>query len=102
MKLVNRLSVWGKGWKYREEREGKGLEPVDKHLGPSFHGTHCALDPDASSYWRQHWLALSPTPSSRFFHRFPKQRACSQATIYVGDISVYTFHYVFWLGSRRE
>ena len=39
----------GKGWKNREEREGKGWEPVDKHLRPSFHGTRCASDPDASS-----------------------------------------------------
>ena len=36
--------------------EGKAKRPVDKHLGPPFHGTHCASDPDASSYWWEHWL----------------------------------------------
>ena len=36
--------------------EGKAKRPVDKHLGPPFHGTRCASDPDASSYWREHWL----------------------------------------------
>ena len=46
----------GKGWKYREEREGKGWGPVDKHLGPLFHGTRCASDSDASSFSREHWL----------------------------------------------
>ena len=34
--------------------EGKAKRPVDKHLGPPFHGTRCASDPDASSYWREH------------------------------------------------
>ena len=46
----------GKGWKNRKEREGKGWEPVDKHLGLLFHGTRCASDPEASSYWWEHWL----------------------------------------------
>ena len=44
------------GWKTREERNRKGWEAVDKHLGPSFHGTRYVSDPDASSYWREHWL----------------------------------------------
>ena len=34
--------------------DGKAKRPVDKHLGPPFHGTCCASDPDASSYWREH------------------------------------------------
>ena len=34
--------------------EGKAKRPVDKHLGLTFHGTRCASDPDASSYWREH------------------------------------------------
>ena len=46
----------GKGYKNRKKREGKGWEPVDKHLGVSFHGTRRASDPDASSYWQEHWL----------------------------------------------
>ena len=46
----------GKGWKNRKVREGKGWEPVDKHLSPSFNGTCCASHPDASSYWWEHWL----------------------------------------------
>ena len=25
-------------------------------MGPPFHGTRCASDSDASSYWREHWL----------------------------------------------
>ena len=36
------------------QEEGKAKRPVDKHLGPSFHCTGCASDPDASSYWREH------------------------------------------------
>ena len=36
------------------EGEGKAKRPVDKPLGPPFHGTRCASDPDASSYWREH------------------------------------------------
>ena len=36
--------------------EGKAKRPVDKHLGPPFHSTWCASDPDASSYWREHGL----------------------------------------------
>ena len=28
------------------------------NLGPSFHGTRCATDPDASSYWREHRLFI--------------------------------------------
>ena len=36
--------------------DGKAKRPVDKHLGPPFHGTRCASDPDATSYWREHWL----------------------------------------------
>ena len=52
------LSVREKREKNREEREGKGWEPVDKHLGPSFHGTRCASGPDASSSWREHWLLI--------------------------------------------
>ena len=36
--------------------EGKAKRPVDKHLGPPFHGSRCALDPDASYYWREHLL----------------------------------------------
>ena len=32
----------------------KAKRPVDKHLGPLFHGTRCASDPDASSCWREH------------------------------------------------
>ena len=44
----------GKGYKNRKEMEGKGREPVDKHLGPLFHGTRCASDPDASFYWQEH------------------------------------------------
>ena len=34
--------------------EGKAKRHEDKHLGPPFHGTRCASDPDASSYWREH------------------------------------------------
>ena len=34
--------------------EGKAKWPVDKHLGPPFHGTRRASDPDASSYWLEH------------------------------------------------
>ena len=34
--------------------EGKAKRPVDRPLGPPFHGTRCASDPDASSYWREH------------------------------------------------
>ena len=34
--------------------EGKAKRPADKHLGPPFHGTRCASDPHASSYWREH------------------------------------------------
>ena len=34
--------------------EGKAKRPVDKHLGPPFHSTCCASDPDASSHWREH------------------------------------------------
>ena len=44
----------GKGYKNRKEMEGKGREPVDKHLGLLFHGTRCASDPDASFYWQEH------------------------------------------------
>ena len=36
--------------------EGKAKRPVDKHLGPPFHGTRCASDPDANSYCQEHWL----------------------------------------------
>ena len=46
----------GKGWKNREEREGKWGKPVEKHLRPPFHGSRCAPDPDASSYWLEQWL----------------------------------------------
>ena len=49
-------SLFGERVKKREEREGKGWEPVDKHLGLLFKGTHCTSDPDASTYWREHWL----------------------------------------------
>ena len=59
MKLVeHRVAVFsiaceqafgGAGW-----GEGKAKRPVDKHLGPPFHGTRCASDPNASSYWREH------------------------------------------------
>ena len=31
--------------------EGKAKRPVDKHLGLPFHGTRCASDPNATSYW---------------------------------------------------
>ena len=34
--------------------EGKAKRPVDRPLGPPFHGTRCASDPDASSHWREH------------------------------------------------
>ena len=34
--------------------EGKAKRPVDRPLGSPFHGTRCASDPDASSYWREH------------------------------------------------
>ena len=34
--------------------EGKAKRPVDRPLGPPFHGTRCASDPDASSYWQEH------------------------------------------------
>ena len=34
--------------------EGKAKRPVDRPLEPPFHGTRCASDPDASSYWREH------------------------------------------------
>ena len=40
------LSVWGKDEKIA--RRGKGGELVEKHLGPPFHGTCCASDPDAA------------------------------------------------------
>ena len=33
--------------------EGKAKRPVDMPLGPPFHGTRRASDPDASSYWRE-------------------------------------------------
>ena len=33
--------------------EGKAKRPVDTHLGPPFHGTRCASDSDASSYWQK-------------------------------------------------
>ena len=36
--------------------EGKAKRPVDRPLGSPFHGTRCPSDPDASSYWREHWL----------------------------------------------
>ena len=36
IKPVNSVSVWGKGEKNCEEREGKGWEPGDKHLRPLF------------------------------------------------------------------
>ena len=58
----------GKGWKNRKMREGKGWEPVDKHLSPSFNGTCCASHPDASSYWREHWL-LTGLIYTAFFGR---------------------------------
>ena len=80
----------GKGWKTREERKSKGGEPVDKHLGPSFHGTRCETDPDASSYWREHWL-LTPFPFSlpAIFSPFPQTE------------SLFTiqerFRHVFWV-----
>ena len=45
--VFGRVGNWG---------DGKAKWPVDKHLGPSFHGTCCASDPDASSYWREHGL----------------------------------------------
>ena len=34
--------------------EGKAKRPLDRPLEPPFHGTRCASDPDASSYWREH------------------------------------------------
>ena len=42
---------WAGNW-----GEGKAKRPVDKHLGPTFQGTSCASNPDASSYWREHRL----------------------------------------------
>ena len=48
----------GKGWKNCKEREGKGWELVEKHLRPLFHNTHCASDPDASSYSQEDWLLI--------------------------------------------
>ena len=39
-----------------EREKGKAKRPVDKHLGPPFHSTWCASDPDASSYWQEHGL----------------------------------------------
>ena len=63
----------GKEWKTHEERKSKGGEPVDKHLGPSFHGTRCETDPDASCYWLEHWL-LTPFhfPLPAIFSPFPQ------------------------------
>ena len=58
--------------------EGKAKRPVDRPLGPPFHGTRCASDPDASSYWREHWLLTGlidigfnfrSARSTRFDHR---------------------------------
>ena len=54
---MDRLSVWGKvkksgkislgkGWKNREEREWKGWEPVDKHLGPAAMPPSCLVIAD--------------------------------------------------------
>ena len=40
-----RAGNWGKG---------KVKRPVDNHLGPPFHGTCCASDLYASSFWREH------------------------------------------------
>ena len=34
--------------------DGEAKRPVDRPLGPPFHGTRCASDPDASAYWREH------------------------------------------------
>ena len=45
--------AFGRAGNWEDE---KAKRPVDKHLGPLFHGTRCASDPDASSYWREHWL----------------------------------------------
>ena len=53
-RLYNRLTIcFGQA---RNWGEGKAKRPVDKHLGPLFHRTHCTSDPDASSYWWEHWL----------------------------------------------
>ena len=61
----------GKGWKTSRGEEKERGEPVDKHLGPSFHGTRCETDPDASSYWREHWLLTPfPFPLSAIFSPF--------------------------------
>ena len=53
--------AFGRAGNWEEE---KVKRPVDKHLGPLFHSTRCASDPDASSYWLEnltvdrsdHWL----------------------------------------------
>ena len=52
---MNRLSVWGKGEKIARTGKEKG-ESLQTNiiLGPSFHGTSCASDPEASSFWREH------------------------------------------------
>ena len=49
----------GEGYRNCKKMEGKGWEPVDKHLGLLFHGTRCTSDPDASFYWQEHWLLTS-------------------------------------------
>ena len=38
---------FGRGGNWREGKAGK---PVDKPLGPPFHGTRCASDSEPSSY----------------------------------------------------
>ena len=57
----------GKGWKHRKEREGKGWEPVAKHLGTLFHSNCCASDPDASSLLLARTLTVERSDLRHFF-----------------------------------
>ena len=68
--------------KSRGAWEEKGLEPADKYLGPSIHGTCCASDPDASWLWREHWHTLS-LPSPCDFFTFSPNRQPVHGLLYM-------------------
>ena len=52
--VENPENFGGQNWLLRLAARHEAKRPVDKHLGPPFHGTRCASDPDVSSYWREH------------------------------------------------
>ena len=66
---------------------------MDKQLGPPFHGTRCALDPDASSYWREHWLLTGLIDIDRLFGRHVARSMTSEGFKYfrlVASVCLYS------------